>query len=177
MDATIRRWIVDVLQAHLELLAIPMRQRAKFEHWLKFELSAYAEQHGATQLEVEAPLANGFRSDVAFYWQAARYHIELKTPNTNYRMPGVENRTCPITKNVHEIIEDGKKLNDCEARGVVAFVLCPIPQGDNRWKEYMERISGELDIRLSEEANCSRVTIAVGNGHFCEAVVCCFACP
>ena len=177
MEHVLRSWIADILMSRLPLLAIAVRQRAKFEQWLKFELALHCEQHGATEVEVEAPLGNGCRSDVAFRYQDARYYVELKTPNTNWRMSGVENKTRPITMNVAAISEDARKLANCNGQGIVAFVLFPVPQGDNQWKTYLERISNELGIALSEDANCSRVTVPVGNGHFCEMVVCCFAYP
>lgn len=44
----VREWIVEILQAHRAVLEIAIRQRAKFEGWLKFELAAHLEQKQAT---------------------------------------------------------------------------------------------------------------------------------
>jgi len=98
MEKILRSWIVDVLEQRRSLLAIAIRQRAKFEGWLKFELALYAEQHGATSVEVEAPTGAGSRSDLTFLYDGKRYDVELKTSNTNWRMKGVLARTRPITK-------------------------------------------------------------------------------
>ena len=65
-DRVVRSWIVDVLEQHRPLLAVALRQRAKFEGWLKFELALYAEQHGATNVEVETPSDTGARADLSF---------------------------------------------------------------------------------------------------------------
>lgn len=77
-----------MLEQHRPLLAIAIRQRAKFEGWLKFELALFAEQHGATSVEVEAPSGSGSRSDLTFLYDGKRYDVELKTANTNWRMNG-----------------------------------------------------------------------------------------
>ena len=53
MDKTLRQWIVQVIQQHELILRIAIRQRAKFEGWLKFELAAIAEINGASVVEVE----------------------------------------------------------------------------------------------------------------------------
>ena len=59
MHDTIREWIVEVLECHQHLLAIALRQRAKFEGWLKFELAMVAEKHGAQSVEVETASNGG----------------------------------------------------------------------------------------------------------------------
>ena len=70
MDKTVRSWIEQILKEHQPLLAIAVRQRAKFEGWLKFELAAFAESQGATNVSVEARCDDGGiskqRSDVTF---------------------------------------------------------------------------------------------------------------
>ena len=108
MDKRLRSWIVEVLNQHRSLLSVAVRQRAKFEGWLKFELALYAEQHGATDVKVEAPSSSGSRSDLTFLYDGKRYDVELKTSNTNWRMKGVLSRTRPITKNIRGVIIDGQ---------------------------------------------------------------------
>src|SRR5436190_23834073 len=130
MDQQVRRWIVDVLEQRRPLLNVAVRKRAKFEGWLKFELALHAEQHGATNVEVETPSDSGSRSDLSFTYGGCRYDVELKTCNTNYRMPGVLDSTRPITKNIASVVIDGNKLRLCPGQGIVAFCLFPVSVGD-----------------------------------------------
>jgi hypothetical protein len=181
MDERIRHWIGEILAGHKQLLAIAIRQRAKFEGWLKFELAAQAERYGATAVEVESasndPDSKYARSDIAFHLSGIRYDIELKTPNTNWRMPGVVNTTRPVTKNIAEIIFDAQKLYRCPGQGIVAFVLFPIPSGDNQWRKYLERIATNLAIPLTEASHCSRLSMPVTNWQFADIVICAFTVP
>src|SRR5437660_1394612 len=175
MHTTCRKWIVGILESHLPVVAIAARQRAKFEGWLKFELAKAIEEAGANNLQVESRYeGSGARSDISFCFDGAPYDLELKTPNTNWRMPGVLNLTRPITMNVASIVKDARKLQTCRGQGIVAFALFPIPVGDGRWREYLERIGSELDTSLSEQEHVSRVTVPLGEGRACEIVVCCF---
>lgn len=43
MDEFIRKGIVEILETNRSLLKIPLRQKAKFEGWLKFELAHWLE--------------------------------------------------------------------------------------------------------------------------------------
>jgi hypothetical protein len=181
MDDTIRQWIADILREHQRLLAIALRQRAKFEGWLKFELAARAEQYGATAVEVESASNDSTsistRSDIAFSFGDSRYDLELKTPNVNWRMLGVNNRTRPITKNVASIILDARKLYHCANHGIVAFVLFPIPTGDKRWHAYLERIATDLSIPLTEQSHCRRVSLPLADVQVADVVICAFFVP
>jgi len=174
MDQQILRWIVDVLEQHRPLLAVAVRQRAKFEGWLKFELALYAEQHGATAVEVEAPSDGGARSDLSFIYDGKRYDVELKTCNTNWRMKGVRDSTRPITKNIDSVIVDGKKLRQCPGEGIVAFCLFPVARGDSRWTDYLNRIGSGLGVGLLEAQHTSRVTVPLADGHEADIVVATF---
>jgi len=181
MDKTIRDWIVEILQQRCTLLAIAVRQRAKFEGWLKFELAASAEKHGAQSVEVESASdesnSTHERSDIRFCFNNVRYDVELKTPNSNWRMPGVHNKTRPITKNVAEIVSDAQKLCRSPSQGIVAFVLFPIPPKDDRWIEYLKRISAELEISLTPQEHCNRLSIALGENQPADLIVCSFSVP
>ncbi len=175
MDVRIRGWIVDVLEQHRSLLAVAVRQRAKFEGWLKFELAQYAEQQGASAVEVETVSESGARSDLSFIYDGQRYDVELKTPNTNWRMNGVLARTRPITKNIASIVIDGKKLLRCPGQGIVAFCLFPIASGDGKWIRYLNRIGLELGVDLSESQHTSRVTVPLADGCAADIVIATFA--
>lgn len=167
MDATIRGWIEDILNQRGDLLAIAIRQRAKFEGWLKFELAAYAARHGATQVQVEASYAKTAidlsRSDVSFSFDGERYDVELKTPNT--------------TQNIAEIVRAGRKLAGCAGRGIVAIVLLPIPPGGRQWTVYLERIATGLSTSLSGPEHATQLAVPLGDGFTADVVVCCFPVP
>jgi hypothetical protein len=98
----VRQWITDILKQHQALVAIAVRQRAKFEGWLKFEIAAHLVEHGISAIEVESGYTDSEappgRADISFTYDILRYDLELKTPNTNYRLPGVVNKHRPITK-------------------------------------------------------------------------------
>lgn len=162
MEDAIREWISQILQRRQSLLSMALAQRAKFEGWLKFELAEYAASQGAEDVQFEAPLPGiptAFRSDLAFAFGGTRYYIELKTPNTNWRMPGILNRGRPITKNVDSIIEDCIKLSEADVHGIVAFVMFPVKPKDDRWVMYFERIANELGLGLAVRECTTRVGI------------------
>lgn len=176
----VRGWIVEILEQNKPLLAIAIRQKAKFEGWLKFELAASAARHGAKSIEVESSYDDSpshKRSDLSFIFKGIRYDIELKTPNSNWRIPGVRNSTRPITKNVASIISDAKKLCRTTRYGIVAFVLFPVPSKDDRWLEYIQRISTNLQTSITSKKNCARLTMPLGKNHAADVVVCTFLAP
>jgi len=178
MEGLVRAWVVEILQQRKPLLAIAIRQRAKFEGWLKFELAAAAERHGAQSVEVESgtddSASTGERSDVSFHLNGVRCDVELKTPNTNWRMPGVDNKHRPITKNIGGIVSDAQKLRRSPGSGIVAFVLFPVPPQDNRWVEYLQRISTELETPVDTQRHCQRLSIQLGDHATADLVVCAF---
>lgn len=175
----VKNWIAEVLRGHPGPVAIAMRQRAKFEGWLKFALAAHAEIEGAKDVRVEAPTSesgiNRGRSDISFRWNGIRYDVELKTPNTNWRMPGVEKLTRPITKNIASIVEDARKTNSQDCQPLVAFVIFPVPCGNHRWLQYLERIGNELQLTLSRETHATQITLPISREHSADVVICCFA--
>lgn len=170
---TVRDWIVEVLTSRPEVTQLAVRQRAKFEGWLKFELAAEAERGGARDIVLEAPLPTGnMRADLGFSLNGTALVVELKTPNANWRMAGVENKGRPVTMNIDSIIVDGNKMRDAGG-GIVAFTFFPVPVGDNRWREYLQRIASQLEVPLSEADHCTRVAVRLGPGD-AEIIVCAF---
>lgn len=169
----VRTWIAEILATRDEVVGIAIRQRAKFEGWLKFELAALAESRGAVA-SVESSYGNRMRADVLIALDERHYLVELKTPNTNWRIGGVQDKVRPITKNIKSIIDDAAKLSGNGNSGVIAFVLFPVPSGDCRWHTYIRRISKGIGRPLTEEGNCSRVQVHLQPDQQCEAVVCCF---
>jgi hypothetical protein len=174
----VRTWIGEVLQSHPGPVAIAMRQRAKFEGWLKFALAAHAEFKGATNVVVEAPTSDSGvtrgRSDISFRWEGVRYDLELKTPNTNWRVPGVAAMTRPITRNFSSIVDDARKVNSQDCQPLVAFVIFPVPLGDHRWLQYLERIGLELRLSLSAEVHATQINLPISAEHSADVVICCF---
>lgn len=51
-----------------------------------------------------------WRADVTFHDGNERDDVELKTPNTNWRIPGILNKHRPITKNFAGVVKDARKL-------------------------------------------------------------------
>ena len=58
MERTVRKGIIHIISNHTKLLRIPLRQKAKFEGWLKFELAHYLEDIGLKNIEVESKAEN-----------------------------------------------------------------------------------------------------------------------
>lgn len=169
----VRDWIAEVLTARPEITRLAVCQRAKFEGWLKFELAALAQRNGAVDVVLEAPLPGGqMRADLGMTLAGMSVVVELKTPNANWRMDGVQIKGRPVTKNISSVVEDGHKIRDAGG-GVVAFAFFPVPVGDNRWREYLERIALALNVPLSEADHCSRVLVRLDAGS-AEVVVCAF---
>ena len=98
--------------------------------------------------------------------------MELKTPNTNWKIPGVVDKVRPITNNIQSIISDAEKLNS--KSGIVAFVIFPVPINDNRWEVYLDRIKEKTNLEISRDANCERVNIAIDKTNKCSLIICCF---
>ena len=178
MDERFRLCMVEVMRRRAPLLGIAFQQRAKFEQWLKFELAEEMRNRGATRLEIEpsSPRA-GTRADIGFVFEGVHYVVELKTPNTNWRIPGVLNRTRPITKNVSEIIADAQKPPHGDAVRIVAFAMFPVPPADDRWLVYLERIAHSVGITLSETANSTRIDVRLPNGGVAQVVAVTFIAP
>jgi len=173
MDKIVREGIVQILANHRELLKIPLRQKAKFEGWLKFELAHYLEEIGMKSVEVESKVWHRRdRTDITFFHNGEPYTLELKTPNTNWKLEGVNSNCRPITKNIQSIIDDARKLNS--PNGICAFVLFPVPVGDNRWESYLDRISERTGIALSREKNCDLIKVDVDSENECNLAVCTF---
>lgn len=162
-DVVVRTWIVDVLQAHPQVMRIALRQRAKFEGWLKFELAAFAENSGMMCVAVEASTddSSSCRGDISFSHDSIRHHIELKTCNANWQIAGVFSPHRPVTKNLAGIAKDTEKLQGCNGIGIVAACIFPIPANDIRWHKYVDSLSEQTQLPISAERNATTVRLAV----------------
>jgi hypothetical protein len=173
MDQYIRNAILEILKNHEGILRIAVRQRAKFEGWLKFELASYLEQNGMDNVEVESKFINRLeRADISFFHQGEPYNLELKTPNTNWIVNGVKSLTRPITKNIESIVADEVKLRN--SKGIIAFVLFPVPLDDNRWEQYLYRIGEQTKITLGKETNCTTMRFKINGKEECNLIICTF---
>jgi hypothetical protein len=112
------------------------------------------------------------RTDISFFYDEIFYRVELKTPNTNWKIKGVKQCGRPITKNIQSVIDDAIKLNS--SQGIVAFVLFPIPINDNRWVAYIDRISKKCEIIIDKEKQCKLITISIDGHNDCNMLICCF---
>jgi len=179
MHRICRQWIASIIENHHDLLALALVQRSKFEGWLKMELAAMAMKEGVKALQLEVPIlgSSGDRADIGFEYKGNKYILELKTPNTNWRLNGVENRMRPITKNIKSVVEDTKKLEGSPVYGIVAFALFPIPVDDIRWKTYVERISQDTGIEISEAEHCQIVRVPISDGQAAGILICCYQVP
>lgn len=169
VHALVRRWIAAIIGERASVMSLAIGQRAKFEGWLKFELADMALRNGAEGVRVEPVLSAG-RADLCFEVGGARCVVELKTPNTNYRMDGVEAHTRPITNNIASIIVDAEKLAACGG-GVIAFILFPLATGDRAWERYLDRISEGVGQRLDLDQHVTRLPVQLRTGSADIAIV------
>jgi len=165
--------IEKVIVDHPDVMKIALRQKAKFEGWLKFELAAQLEKFGMKEIMVEGKARYYHdRTDITFTHDDYPYSLELKTSNTNWKSAGINNAARPITKNIQSIVKDAEKLNS--QYGIVAFVLFPIPMGDVRWEAYIERIVKKTGIEICKKANCKLVKMNIDDCNHCELLICTF---
>jgi len=172
MEQQLQQWIIDILHAHPTVMDVALRQRAKFEGWLKFELAAMAIAQGATNLIIEATYDSG-RADLSFRYGGETYFIEMKTPNTNWRIAEVQSKHRPITKNIHAVVVDAEKLRSCPGRGILVFVLFPVPQQDIRWRQYLQRIATDAHLQVDVCMHCSQVSLTLANASISDVVISC----
>ena len=89
-------------------------------------------------------------------------------------MPGVAKSTRPVTKNFSGIVADARKANSQGCQPLVAFVIFPVPLGDHRWLQYLERIGLELQLVLSRETHATQITLPISTADSADVVICCF---
>lgn len=173
MDRLILEQIASLLRENKDLIRLAIRQRAKFEGWLKFELANRIEKLGFSEVELEKKLQQKRdRPDISFLKDFDFYSIELKTCNTSWNVNGISKKGKPITDNIKGIIRDAKKLNS--NYGIVAFVMFPIPANDLRWRTYIERIKEKTQIEINYEKNCKILKMEIDEINNCDVLVCAF---
>ena len=130
-----------------------IKNRAKFEGWLKVELCDILSKH-TNNITPEKD-----RIDIVF----DNWVLELKTSNTNYRYENVENKTKPVTKNVTSIIKDIIDLrnNKNYNKKAVIFIIFPLSKTTEAWNEHISKISKELKELKEKEFNFKSGTSAI----------------
>lgn len=154
--------IHSILESNQDLLNIAVKQKSKFEGWLKFEL-AHALKQKYCDTRVEYPITDT-KSHVDIYTNES--FIELKTPNTNYQKEICEDCTRPITMNVTSIIGDIKKLNNPAILGkkrYIAFVMFPL-DAHGAYKRHTDKIVPYLKKHKEAIAHIKGVPVLVFTG-------------
>ncbi len=162
-----------------KLVSLAFKERAKFEGWLKFELAQVISKE-FKNVNIESSYSDSNKKcDISFEKGDTLYYLELKTPNTSYKVDGIEDKTRPITDNINSIIDDIKKVGENDIKklkkrernispkvsdniknyvGLIGFVLFPIsPKECNKdlttkgnWQYHVNRINEETDVDILE---------------------------
>ena len=137
MEQELNDILVNILQTRQDLVYIVIKQRAKFEGWLKFELAnKLCKKYSDTCVEKCMPYNDSEKLVDVF---SNNSYIELKTPNTSYRHKDCENRTRPITNNIASIIDDINALKSIAVNGYIAFVMFPI-DNNGKYQSHINKI-------------------------------------
>ena len=149
--------ICSILKEHGCVVNIAMKQRSKFEGWLKLELAHRLSEY-FDNVELECLRDNSL---VDVYAGGAL--IELKTPNTNYRADHVDTKTRPITNNIDSIIKDINKLQGLSNQSephYIAFVMFPI-DSDGAYKVHVNRIKSQCKSVIEKEVDVCGIRVLV----------------
>ena len=155
MEKLLNYMICSILKEKEEIVHVAMKQRSKFEGWLKLELAhSLSEYFG--DVEIECSRENSL---VDIY--AGGSLVELKTPNTNYRADHVDTKTRPITNNIDSIIKDIQKLkglSDQSEPHYIAFVLFPIDE-DGAYKMHIQKIMCHCNSIVEKEVSVCGIKV------------------
>ena len=154
MEQQLNDILVNILTSRQDLVFIAIKQRAKFEGWLKFELANELRQR-YTDTCVEKCMS-GKLVDVF----SNKSYIELKTPNTSYRHDGCENRTRPITNNIASIIDDINALKKIGVDGYIAFIMFPI-DNNGKYKSHIDKIDANVKNSVKTVIKINNIPILV----------------
>ena len=154
MEQQLNDILVNIMKSRQDLVFIAIKQRAKFEGWLKFELANELRQrYTDTCVEkcMSGKLVDVFSNDSC---------IELKTPNTSYRHDGCENRTRPITNNIASIIDDINALKKIGVDGYIAFIMFPI-DNNGKYKSHIDKIDANVKKSVKTVIKINNIPILV----------------
>lgn len=121
-------------------------ERAKFEGWVKVELTRILKRY-FKDIIPEKEGIDIVADDLA---------IEIKTINTNYSYFPVKNKHKPITKNMEDLLEDIEKLkNTTKYRNkIVFFIVFPMPESaiNGLWQQkHLSKIQSNLRRLVSHK--------------------------
>lgn len=147
--------IHSCLKENRNKLHLAVRQRAKFEDWLKIELFYSIWQkllHGNqdSEIEIERPYPKNkqLRCDIFFATPQKRHvYLELKIINTSYDCDSylIPKKAKPITKNVQSVIEASERLRkftNKKDEKIVAFVVYPLCREKlGNWQKHESKIN------------------------------------
>ena len=159
MEQQLNDILVNILTSRQDLVFIAIKQRAKFEGWLKFELAnelnnIYSDD---TCVEKCMPYKGSEKLVDVFSNNSC---IELKTPNTSYRHDGCENRTRPITNNIASIIDDINALKKIGVDGYIAFIMFPI-DNNGKYKSHIDKIDANVKKSVKTVIKINNIPILV----------------
>ncbi len=133
-----------------EGISLFVRERAKFEGWLKVKVVELLINNGIKEIIPEKD-----RVDITFNKEKVKYAIELKTVNTNYENDTTKNKTKPITNNIESILKDIKKLNKLNYdKRVILFIVFPIEEKDMKnWSKHISKIKKRTNFLNEKTLN------------------------
>jgi hypothetical protein len=170
----IRTKIEDIIRSHSSAVWIAIRQRARFEAWLKIELAAALEENPRVECQLEAPFGDGRRCDLLVDHDFTKLYIELKAICSNWSVPGVEKKSAALTQSIAGFIADVERLRCAKGHGIciAAFVEFPIPEEDERWMRQLKYISAMTGVPFWEDDCHSLIPIDLGDERKCNVLVC-----
>ena len=158
MEQQLNDILVNILKSRQDLVFIAIKQRAKFEGWLKFELANELNNiYSDTCVEKCMPYKGSEKLVDVFSNNSC---IELKTPNTSYRHDGCENRTRPITNNIASIIDDINALKKIGVDGYIAFIMFPI-DNNGKYKSHIDKIDANVKKSVKTVIKINNIPILV----------------
>lgn len=158
MEQQLNDILVNILTSRQDLVFIAIKQRAKFEGWLKFELANELRKLYPDTCVEKCMAYNNSKKLVDVFSNDSC--IELKTPNTSYGHDGCENRTRPITSNIDSIINDINALKKIGVDGYIAFVMFPIDNND-KYQSHIKKIDAKVKNSVKTVIKINNIPILV----------------
>ena len=158
MEQKINDVIQEILKSRQELVFIAIKQRAKFEGWLKFELANELRKLYTDTCVEKCMIYNNSEKLVDVFSNDS--YIELKTPNTSYRHDGCVNKTRPITNNLASIIDDIIALKTITGNGYIAFVMFPI-DNKGKYQSHIKKIDEKVKNSVKTKIEINNIPILV----------------
>ena len=143
-------------------IALKMRQRGKFEHWIHAELvREIAESNCVDEIETEYELSGktgkkGRAVDITLKKVNEMIALEIKLIATSYKVDGIQDKTKSMPESVDEFIHDLTKVKGepgFTGSMSLAFVY-PMPVTDrnknNDWPKQVKKMKDFNNSKLTE---------------------------